>query len=226
MEIETHPFEPWLPANARLLMLGTFPPAPHRWCMPWYYPNFQNDMWRIFGICFFGDKLHFVDEAHKTYRLEALKAFLKEKGVAIFDTALRIRRTKTTPPTKTSISWSRPILTACCAVCLNAGPYWLPGSWPPRCLPTTTASRPKASRWAAMWSSASKGAHCVSTVCPAAAVPILWLWRKRRNITIACLKTYFSHHVSARAFHWWAMRRHLHCDNSLTQLIWMTKSLS
>lgn len=94
MEIETHPFEPWLPANARLLMLGTFPPAPHRWCMPWYYPNFQNDMWRIFGICFFGDKLHFVDEAHKTYRLEALKAFLKEKGVAIFDTALRIRRTK------------------------------------------------------------------------------------------------------------------------------------
>ena len=94
MEIETHPFEPWLPANARLLMLGTFPPAPHRWWMPWYYPNFQNDMWRIFGICFFGDKFHFVDEAHKTYRLEALKAFLKERGVAIFDTALRIRRTK------------------------------------------------------------------------------------------------------------------------------------
>ncbi len=28
MEIETHPFEPWLPSNAKLLMLGTFPPAP------------------------------------------------------------------------------------------------------------------------------------------------------------------------------------------------------
>lgn len=25
--IESHPFEPWLPGNAKLLMLGTFPPA-------------------------------------------------------------------------------------------------------------------------------------------------------------------------------------------------------
>ncbi|WP_024989131.1 uracil-DNA glycosylase family protein [Segatella albensis] len=94
MEIETHPFEPWLPADARLLMLGTFPPSPKRWCMEWYYPNFMNDMWRIFGIVFWGDKLHFVDTAHKTYRLDELKEFLREKRVAIFDTALRIRRTK------------------------------------------------------------------------------------------------------------------------------------
>ena len=40
--IENHPFEPWLPKNAHLLMLGTFPPSPKRWCIPWYYPNFQN----------------------------------------------------------------------------------------------------------------------------------------------------------------------------------------
>lgn len=58
--LESHPFEPWLPGNARLLMLGTFPPAEKRWCMPWYYPNFQNDMWRIFGIIYFDDKLHFM----------------------------------------------------------------------------------------------------------------------------------------------------------------------
>ena len=51
--IESHPFEPWLPKNAHLLMLGTFPPSPKRWCIPWYYPNFQNDMWRIFGIILF-----------------------------------------------------------------------------------------------------------------------------------------------------------------------------
>ena len=94
LEIETHPFEPWLPKNARLLMLGTFPPAPKRWCMEWYYPNFQNDMWRIFGYLFFGDKMHFVDQDHKTFNVDAIKALLKEKGVAIFDTALRIRRTK------------------------------------------------------------------------------------------------------------------------------------
>ncbi|PDP81159.1 uracil-DNA glycosylase family protein [Prevotella intermedia] len=100
MELETHPFEPWLPTNAKLLMLGTFPPAPKRWAMEWYYPNFTNDMWRIFGLVFFGDKLHFVDEANKTYRLNELKQFLKEKGVALFDTALRIRRTTGTASDK------------------------------------------------------------------------------------------------------------------------------
>jgi len=94
LEIETHPFEPWLPKDAHLLILGTFPPAPKRWCMEWYYPNFQNDMWRIFGYIFFGDKMHFVDQEHKTFHVEAIKALLKEKHVAIFDTALRIRRTK------------------------------------------------------------------------------------------------------------------------------------
>ncbi len=98
--IESHPFTPFLPSHAKLLMLGTFPPAPKRWCMEWYYPNFTNDMWRIFGLIFFGDKLHFVDEEHKTYRLEELKAFLETKGVAIFDTCLRIRRTTGTASDK------------------------------------------------------------------------------------------------------------------------------
>lgn len=56
MQTESHPFEPFLPKNARLLMLGTFPPAEKRWSMKFYYPNFTNDMWRIFGICFFGKK--------------------------------------------------------------------------------------------------------------------------------------------------------------------------
>lgn len=99
-EAESHPFTPFLPSNAKLLMLGTFPPAPKRWCMPWYYPNFTNDMWRIFGICFFDDKMHFVDLENKTYRLEALKIFLERTGVALFDTCLRIRRTKGTASDK------------------------------------------------------------------------------------------------------------------------------
>ena len=98
--IENHPFEPWLPGNAKLLMLGTFPPSEKRWCMPWYYPNFQNDMWRIFGIIYFGDKLHFVDVENKTYRLDAIKEFLKEKGVAIYDTAQQVIRTKNTASDK------------------------------------------------------------------------------------------------------------------------------
>lgn len=99
-DIENHPFEPFLPSNAKLLMLGTFPPAPKRWCMAWYYPNFSNDMWRIFGLYFFGDRLYFVDEENKTYRLEAIQKFCSERGIAIFDTCLRIRRTQGTASDK------------------------------------------------------------------------------------------------------------------------------
>ena len=59
--IEYHPLKPFLPEGSRLLMLGSFPPARHRWCMDFFYPNFINDMWRIFGIVFFDDREHFVD---------------------------------------------------------------------------------------------------------------------------------------------------------------------
>lgn len=100
IRIETHPFKPFLPDNARLLMLGTFPPAARRWCMEFYYPNFTNDMWRIFGICFYGDKMYFVNQEAKTYRIDAIKPFLQERGIAMYDTATRIIRTKNTASDK------------------------------------------------------------------------------------------------------------------------------
>lgn len=100
MNIETHPFEPFLPQQARLLMLGTFPPAEKRWAMKFFYPNFTNDMWRIFGLCFFGDKQHFVLQEQKTYDLEAIIPFLQEQGIALYDTATRIVRTKNTASDK------------------------------------------------------------------------------------------------------------------------------
>ena len=36
MEIEKHPLEPFLPAKAQLLMLGSFPPQKKRWSMNFY----------------------------------------------------------------------------------------------------------------------------------------------------------------------------------------------
>lgn len=99
-DIESHPFRPFLPKNARLLMLGTFPPAQKRWCMDFYYPNYQNDMWRIMGLSFFGDKTHFLLEDEKRFNLAAIIDFLEEKGIALFDTATRIRRTKNTASDK------------------------------------------------------------------------------------------------------------------------------
>ena len=100
MEVERHPFQPFLPKGARLLMLGTFPPSEKRWSMKFYYPNFINDMWRIFGLLFFQDKDYFVDAAHKCFRLEQLVPFLEAHGIALFDTATRIRRTTGTASDK------------------------------------------------------------------------------------------------------------------------------
>lgn len=98
--MERHPFEPFLPENAQLLMLGTFPPARKRWCMEFYYPNFANDMWRIFGLCFFGDKKHFVVNGERRFNLEMIRQILTEKGIALYDTAIKVNRTKNTASDK------------------------------------------------------------------------------------------------------------------------------
>ncbi|MEG0950136.1 MAG: uracil-DNA glycosylase family protein [Bacteroidales bacterium] len=91
---ETHPLEPFLPPNAALLMLGSFPPKRIRWSMDFYYPNLQNDMWRIFGIIFFHDKDHFLKLNEKSFDKERIIAFLKEKGIALSDTASEVIRQK------------------------------------------------------------------------------------------------------------------------------------
>lgn len=51
-------------------------------------------MWRIMGICFYANKSHFVLEQQKKFDLEKIVAFLKEKGIALFDTATEVVRTK------------------------------------------------------------------------------------------------------------------------------------
>ena len=92
IEIEKHPLEPFLPPKAKLLMLGSFPPQRKRWSMDFYYPNLNNDMWRIVGLLFFGDKEHFLNESRKAFCREQIVDFLNEKGIALFDTASSIRR--------------------------------------------------------------------------------------------------------------------------------------
>ena len=98
--VERHPLKPFLPNGCKLLMLGSFPPSQKRWCMNFFYPTFTNDMWRIFGLAFFEDKQHFVDEANKTFKLDELKAFLTAKGVGIYDTATAVNRTTGTAADK------------------------------------------------------------------------------------------------------------------------------
>ena len=90
--VEYHPLLPFLPDNARILFLGSFPPQRKRWCMDFYYPNFINDHWRIEGQLFFGDKNHFVDLENKCFKIDEIIAFCQEKGLACFDTSTAIRR--------------------------------------------------------------------------------------------------------------------------------------
>ena len=90
--IEQHPLEPFLPSHATLLMLGSFPPQKKRWSMDFFYPNLQNDMWRIFGLLFFNDKEHFLLPGKKAFNKDYLIKFLTEKGIALYDTASVIRR--------------------------------------------------------------------------------------------------------------------------------------
>lgn len=90
--VEQHPLEPFLPGNAVLLMLGSFPPQRKRWSMDFFYPNLQNDMWRIFGLVYFGDKEHFLTADRKAFHKERIVQFLTEKGIALFDTASAVRR--------------------------------------------------------------------------------------------------------------------------------------
>ena len=100
--IERHPLQPFLPKDARLLMLGSFPPPKERWCMEFFYPNPQNDMWRIMGQVFFGDKLHFVEQGIKSqeqgrkavFKYKEIVAFCETQGIAIFDTAQAVIRQK------------------------------------------------------------------------------------------------------------------------------------
>ncbi|AQW84281.1 G:T/U mismatch-specific DNA glycosylase [Campylobacter pinnipediorum subsp. pinnipediorum] len=92
--IETHILKPFIPQNSNILLLGSFPPPQARWSMQFYYPNFNNDMWRIFGLAFMNDKMYFVNLEQKTFYQDKIMDFLRLKGIAIGDSALKVQRLK------------------------------------------------------------------------------------------------------------------------------------
>lgn len=111
MTIEEHPLEPFLPANAKVLFLGSFPPPHARWSMEFFYPNWINDFWRIQGLIHFGDKTYFEKtfnaiegktsnslkvglDKPKCFDKERIVSFCQEKGIALFDTARKVKRLK------------------------------------------------------------------------------------------------------------------------------------
>lgn len=91
--IENHPLEPFIVEDALVLMLGSFPPKREKWSMEFYYPNFINDMWRIFGLVFFEDKSYFLKDA-RHFDKEKIQQFLREKKIAVADAAQSVFRKK------------------------------------------------------------------------------------------------------------------------------------
>lgn len=92
MNIEVHPLEPFLPENGRILFLGSFPPPRWRWSMEFFYPNWINDFWRIMGMIFFCDKTYFEVSGEKRFDRGRIVDFCRCRGIALFDTACRVRR--------------------------------------------------------------------------------------------------------------------------------------
>ena len=94
MQTEQHPLQPFLPKNAKILMLGSFPPPKARWSMEFFYPNWINDMWRLMGHIFYNDRHHFELKGEKRFCKESIEAFCNEKGIALYDTACEVIRLK------------------------------------------------------------------------------------------------------------------------------------
>lgn len=92
--IEHHPFPAILPPQATVVMMGTFPPTGEKRCMEFHYPNFTNQMWRIYGLVFFNDENYFRVGNEKRFDPVRIEAFLHEKGIALCSSAQTAIRTK------------------------------------------------------------------------------------------------------------------------------------
>ena len=75
-------------------MLGSFPPPKVRWSMEFFYPNWQNDMWRTLGYIYNNDRRYFELKGEKKFNKQLITEFCKDKGIALYDTACEVIRLK------------------------------------------------------------------------------------------------------------------------------------
>lgn len=92
--VERHPFPPFLPTDAKLLIMGTFPPGKHRWVMDFYYPNPTNDFWKIMGLIFYSNPNRLYNPKDKAYDQPQILRLMTDKGIALSDTGVAVRRLK------------------------------------------------------------------------------------------------------------------------------------
>ena len=92
--VENHPFKPFLPEGCKVILCGTFPPKQDKWGMDFFYPNFYNDMWRIFGLIFFNEKDRFFNKETKTIDKTGIQKMLRDLKIGIGETVTQAIRTK------------------------------------------------------------------------------------------------------------------------------------
>lgn len=80
-EVEEHPFETFVPENAKFLIIGTFPTHNNNHRFNFFYSGKDNSFWSIIEQVFKHSFQH--DTGNKA--VEERKAFLKSKGIGITD---------------------------------------------------------------------------------------------------------------------------------------------
>ena len=62
--------------------------------MDFFYPNWSNDMWRIWGYIAAGDKDYFALPGEKRFDQKRIEEFCRQTGIALYDTAEEVVRLK------------------------------------------------------------------------------------------------------------------------------------
>lgn len=87
MEIEVHPFKAFVPRNATVLIVGTFPgkDITHKLLNEndWFYGTKRNQFWKIIAGVY---KVEVTTKKQK-------QTLLEERGIAIADLFLKVKRT-------------------------------------------------------------------------------------------------------------------------------------
>lgn len=75
-----------------MLFLGSFPPPEKRHSMPFFYPNLQNDFWRVMGLIFYDSPDVFLVPKEKRFDQKKIEFFLTRQRIAMYDVGKRVER--------------------------------------------------------------------------------------------------------------------------------------
>ncbi|WP_430403821.1 hypothetical protein [Fluviicola sp.] len=88
MQKELHPWNWFAPENSKVLIVGTFPPTTRNWSFDFFYPNKNNQFWKVISRIA-GAELHYPTGE---LAVEERKNLLRKLHVAVTDMGQHILR--------------------------------------------------------------------------------------------------------------------------------------